>query len=137
MSEVKRTPEEQKQYEEDGARGAAASARFRRVHPAFDPSKRSNVEKMRDLVTTDGGDWTYELLEKLYAEHKAEFELRPDPDEEVAPAPVVEEKPKPEWWDAVQDKEYIEAISREDFKRWMRDPEFKKVVERVANGGSR
>lgn len=133
-----KTAAQNEQSETDYARGAAASARFRRVYPEFDAYKPENVELMKKLVKDDGGEWSYELLVKLFEAHRSEFKLRTqDATEEAAPALVVEETPKPEWWSAVEDKDTIDAISRSDFRRWIKDPEFVRVVERVANGGSR
>ena len=138
MSDPKLTPEEQQQLDYNA--GAAASARFRRVYPEFDATKPANVKKMAQLAKESGEDWSFELVSRLFEEHRSEFELVPEREEVPAAAPTP--KPEktirpPEWFDAVESKDTIDAIPREQFKRWMRDPNFVKTVERVANGGTR
>ena len=141
MTDVKRSPEEQERYDADVNRGAAAGAQFRRVYPEFDPSKPANVQKMRKLVEESGEMFSFDLLSRLFQGHRSEFELVPERKEEPAPAPKPEKKDRtevrPEWWTAVESKDTIDAIAREDFRRFMRDPNFVKTVERVANGGTR
>lgn len=139
MSDQKLTPQEEQQ-QLDYNIGATASAKFRRVYPEFDASKPKNVETLGNLAKASGEIWSFELLSRLFEEHRLEFELIPER-EEPAPAPKPEQIARtevhPSWWEAVASKDTIDAISREDFRRWMRDPKFVQIVQRVANGGTR
>ena len=110
--------------------GQTIALTFLRKNPMF-KSSVANSNKMEGFLKAGNLAFTIENLEKVLADNPEEFELSAEP---ILPNPiVVEDKPLPPW--GLLNKAAISAIDRDQYRRWMKNPQFQKDVNAALQRG--
>lgn len=128
------SPEEQEQQEAQQIayfEEQAIALRFMTRHPEYKPCIE-NSTRLRDLLLENGmQEMTEGGLESAFLAHRDKFELNPEP---VQAPPVVEKKVEeeielPPW--GILTKSSIHSIPKEQYRKWLRNPDFENQVNRV------
>jgi hypothetical protein len=132
MTNDVKTPEQIEAQQIEFATQQAASTRFMRRCPEYKTGV-ANADKLAAYIKKDGLEWTTENLQRLFEEHKADFELNPPyTPPKPKPAPEIEEKLPA--WGRLTNRVDVDAIPRMQYRAWLKNPEFVKDVNAALRG---